>query len=229
MKKAISVLLALGAVLASVSCAAITAEATTIKGDINGDNRITLRDATLIQKITVGSISPTSDQSYSGDFNSDGTVSSLDAFEVQKFLCLDKSTVDTYSPNISARIEFLDALNEERVANGLEPFEYNDAMLAAGHQRAVEVMNGSVSIRPDGSSFVTIFEEFNLEYNPSVQPYQFYSVEDMNGKKCLKSLKEDFSGENQIYTLLMSDKFSTICVGAIQCGGSSYKWVIVIN
>lgn len=229
LKKSISLLLAFGAVLASISCAAVNAEAATIKGDLNGDNNISLRDATLIQKITANLITPTEEQLNSGDFNNDGGVSALDSLEIQKYLCLDRSVVDTYSPNKTERINFINALNEDRQTLGLKPFEYNDATLAAGHQRAVEIMDGYTYKRPDGSQFWTILTEYNLGYHASPVPYQFFVVDDMNGVDCYESIKENYNGANQIYPQLMSADYTTLCVGAIQCGGSSNKWVIILN
>lgn len=229
MKKVISTLLALGTVMASMSCAAISAEAKTIKGDLNGDNFITLRDATLVQRVAVGAITPTEDQTYSSDYNNDGVTSTLDSFEIQKYLCYDSATLDKYAANVVQRMEFIELLNAERVANGLKPFEYNDAMLAAGHQRATEVLNGHVSTRPNGDGFWTILEEYNISYNDKVSPYHFYGPGSMYGDEFLETLQKNYSGSNQIYPQLMSDKFSTICVGAVKSGGSTYTWVIIIN
>ena len=229
MKKVISTLLALGTVMASMSCAAISAEAKTIKGDMNGDNSITLRDATLVQRAAVGAITPTEDQKYSGDYNNDGSISSQDSFEIQKYLCYDSATLDKYASNVVERMKFIELLNAERVANGLKPFEYNDAMLAAGHQRAIEIVEGYTSTRPDGAGFWTILDEYNIKYNDKVQPYYFYGPGKMYGDEFLDDLKAGKNGSEKIYSELMSDKYSTICVGAVKSGGSNYTWVIIIN
>ena len=119
MRKFISTLLAAATVIASLSFGMISADAATIKGDVNGDNNITLRDATLAQKINVGSLSPSTNQKNSADFDSNNSVELADALLIQKFVCLDKTTLDTYSPNRVNRIAFLDLLNADRAAAGL--------------------------------------------------------------------------------------------------------------
>ena len=61
----------------------LPAPAPTGKGDINGDGKITLRDATLAQKHSVKLTTLTADQITAGDMNGDGAVTLLDAYAIQ--------------------------------------------------------------------------------------------------------------------------------------------------
>ena len=53
------------------------------KGDINGDGKVTLRDATLAQKHSVKLTKLTDAQIAAGDMNGDGAVTLLDAYAIQ--------------------------------------------------------------------------------------------------------------------------------------------------
>lgn len=56
-------------------------------GDANMDGRITVADATLIQKFCVGLSKPENETARKlADVNGDGTVSILDATLIQKYL-----------------------------------------------------------------------------------------------------------------------------------------------
>lgn len=57
-----------------------------ILGDVNSDGRISILDATAIQKYCVSLITLTENQIKLGDTNGDGRISVLDATEIQKYL-----------------------------------------------------------------------------------------------------------------------------------------------
>ena len=238
MKKAVSIIAAAATAVASLSCSVITADATTIKGDVNGDNRTTLRDATLVQKIQVGMVSPNTNQSYSADFDSDGSIKLEDALGIQRFVCLDNSTVEQYSPNREQRIAFLEALNADRIAANLSPIEYNDAMLEAGNIRALEYYKTGTHTRPDSSSYETVLEECNLKYNASVPPLELVGKDGGLGENFYNNLKKkDAASPDQVYRLLMSENCTTVCVGAYPDPNDStadisqknHYWVILAN
>lgn len=223
MKKSITALITFAAAAAIISGTSITANAATIKGDVNGDNNITLRDATAIQKITAHSVTPTDEQSYSADFNGDGRISVLDAFLIQKYVAKDSDTLNQYAPYKETRTAFIDLVNAERIAAGAEPFEINDATLAAGNIRANEVAAGASMIRSDGSQFWTIFDECNLTYT------QGYATELLQKYSKDPQALWNYIKENDSYTYegLMSSKYTTLCVGAVPSGRSSYQWVLI--
>ena len=55
-------------------------------GDVDGDGKVTISDATLIQKAAIGLVSFTNLQKQLADVNGDGTVSVSDATCIQKYL-----------------------------------------------------------------------------------------------------------------------------------------------
>ena len=222
MKKLISTVLAAAVAVVSLSCGMITADAATVKGDVNGDNKITLRDATLAQKINVGSLSPTSNQKNSADFDSNGSVELADALLIQKFVCLDKSTLDTYSPNRVNRIAFLDALNADRTAAGLAAIDYNDAMLEAGNIRAREYSQNPVNERPDGRSFTTIFDECNLDMGSGSQ-YEKSGSDVIEGARLYNIYK---NANTSAYQYMMSSQCKVVCIGSIPTSETMATWVI---
>lgn len=235
MKKPVSVILAAATAAASLSCAMITADAATIRGDVNGDNRISLRDASVVQKINAGMITPNDAQRYSADFDGNGTIAVADAFVIQKFVCLDKTTLDKYAPNRAERIEFLEALNSDRVAAGLSPIEYNDAMLEAGNIRALEYMTMGNHDRPSGAQFYTVIEECNLRYNSDVTPREYAGEDSGDGTTFYKFLKSNGAGKTDgLYSLIMSAQCTTVCVGSIpdpnETGSNrTHYWVVLAN
>ena len=231
MKKFISLLLAAAAVASCVSCAAISADAATIKGDLNGDNLITLRDAAIAQKIDVGLISPTSEQSYSGDMDDNGSVGAADSLIIQKYVCLDSTTLDNLSPNRVQRIKFIDKINADRVAAGVEPFEYTDAHLEAGNIRAKEYLATDKShARPDGRLFITILEECNLPENPSPTEAEYGAVTGNSATDVYKAVKQH-DGDEGIYTLLLDGSYKTLCVGSVPSPTSTRQsyWIVLID
>ena len=222
MKKLISTLLAAATVIASLSFGMISADAATIKGDVNGDNNITLRDATLAQKINVGSLSPGTNQKNSADFDSSGSVELADALLIQKFVCLDKTTLDTYSPNRVNRIAFLYLLNADRTAAGLADIKYNDAMLEAGNIRAREYKETGKNERLDGRSFTTIFAECNLDTTGG-SPYEKSGTDVISGERLYNIYKTENS---TVYKYMMSSKCTVVCVGSIPNTKTTATWVI---
>ena len=57
-----------------------------LQGDVDKDGRLTVTDATVIQKYSVGIIYLTPSQVYRGDVNGDGMINVLDATEIQKMI-----------------------------------------------------------------------------------------------------------------------------------------------
>ncbi|MBQ2604129.1 MAG: dockerin type I domain-containing protein [Acutalibacteraceae bacterium] len=233
MKKFISALLVFASIASMVSCAMISADAATIKGDINGDNQITLRDAALAQKINVGLVIPTDTQSYSGDMDNDGQVGASDSLIIQKYICLDNTTLENYSPNRIQRIKFYEKINADRVAANLEPFEISDSHLEAGNIRAKEYAEsgGTNHNRPDGRSFITVLEECNLKENSSTTEYEYGATDYSSANDIYKKIQKSANDEESFYSKLMSPEYHTLCVGSVKNPQNSrlYYWVMVLD
>ncbi|MBQ3970486.1 MAG: dockerin type I repeat-containing protein [Clostridia bacterium] len=225
MKKILSLLLAAVTACTCLIFSPITADASTIKGDVNGDNQITLRDATLAQKINAGLISPTSNQKSSADFNSNGSVELVDAYTIQKFVCLDISTIKTYAPNRSQRIAFIDAVNTERAAQGYSPLVYNEAMLTAGNLGAdLYMQTGTVGDVDD------LIDQCNLGDEACFSMQTTYTGTITTGAKLFTWFKNQSSSGSSTYDDLISPYSETVSVGFVNgTSNSTAYWVIFIN
>ena len=56
------------------------------KGDVNGDGKITIDDATLVQKAIAEIVALDSAQKYAADTNRDGEVTISDVTQIQKYV-----------------------------------------------------------------------------------------------------------------------------------------------
>ena len=128
---------------AAVSFSAVSAGAANmLMGDVNYDGKISLRDATLTQKIELGLVTPLDDQKYVGDMDKNGSITVADAYLIQRLASRDPLVMDgspsdgipAFCPNRTSRTNFYDALNAERAAQGLNPLTYTEGMLAAGQE-----------------------------------------------------------------------------------------------
>lgn len=70
----------------SIEFISLGEEITKIYGDVNDDGRISIVDATLIQKSLVNLLKFDSIQTFVGDVNGDGRISIVDATLIQKYL-----------------------------------------------------------------------------------------------------------------------------------------------
>ncbi len=64
----------------------VFSEATAVRGDVNGDGYINIKDATLIQKILANIETPTEEMNKSADADNDGYVTIKDASLIQKYV-----------------------------------------------------------------------------------------------------------------------------------------------
>lgn len=225
MKRIFSLVITAAIILTALSCSAISASADTIRGDINGDNNITLRDATLVQKILAKSLDANAYQKVSADFDKNSTVELADALLIQKYVCMDKTTVDEIVPNRSQRIAFYTALNQDRVSAGLTAIDYNDAMMEAGTIRAREYIERGDNYRADGKSqFTTIFAECNLDASNG-SPLEKTAHDVVNGTRFYNICKND---STPVYNYMMTSSCTIVCLGSIPDSSSSTMatWVI---
>lgn len=231
MRRAVGILLAAATFMSCLSFSSISADAFAIKGDLNGDGKISLRDASIAQKIDVGLITASSDQLRSGDINNDGVVNSQDSLLIQKYVCLDTETMELITPNKEERIAFVNKINQDRINLGLTPFTCTDAHYEAGTIRANEYLTSAQNTRPDGSAFYTVLTECNIGYNPNATPNQLAVSTLPDATSVYNHLVKNFTGENKMYTLLTSAEYNTVCVGSVKIPGNTrnYQWVIIIN
>lgn len=226
MKRILSVLVSFG-IFAAVLCgASLTANAATIKGDVNGDNRISTLDAFMILRIAVHAVEPTDEQRYSADFNNDGFVTVTDAFLVQRYSLQISYVLDQYAPNLRNRIELINLINSDREEKGLSPLVYNDAALAAGQIRAEEYVNGNREYRADGSAIDTVFPQCNLTPRSLVE---YTALTQKSGSTAYNYITKYSSATYENY--FMSPQYKTICVGTANDLNNPRltQWVIYLS
>ena len=231
MRKVLSLVLAAATVVSCVAFSAVNADAYAIKGDLNGDNKISLRDASIAQKIDVGLITASSDQMKAGDINGDGSVNSQDSLLLQKYVCLDKATIEMITPQKEERLAFVQLINNDRIDRGLAPFTVSDSHLEAGTIRAQEYVSTGKDNRPDGSEFYSVLEECNLSYNPNATPNQVFISALPDCDVVYRHLVKNYTGNEKMYTLLTSEQYTTLCVGCVPKTGNTdnYQWCIIVN
>ena len=89
----LTLLLVVGMVPAQVNAASYT---TYKLGDVNGDGKVSVADATLIQRYLVRSTTFSAKQKLAADVNLDGNVSILDATAIQQYCAKMIDSFDTY-------------------------------------------------------------------------------------------------------------------------------------
>ncbi len=221
MKRAISVLLA--ACLLCVS--AISANAMYVAGDIDGSGTISVKDASLIQKITAGLYTPTADELDAADMNGDGEVSLLDVLVTLRYVARDAATINEYAYKLSERIELIELINEARAERGVAALEYNDTTLAVGQIRAQEVADGYETTRADGRNKKTIFTDYNL---PSNSCYEQFFRTGSSADDAYDYLLT-YVPEDEFENYIMSSAYTTICVGTIKISNFTSQWVIDLS
>ncbi len=253
MKKLTCLLISAATAAAVVSTAAMPASADyMLMGDVNIDSSVSLRDATMAQKIQLGTLSPTAEQKNVADINGNGTVEVADAYLIQRLACYDdelvnygakSATVQTFSNAKKQRIKFYEAVNADRAAKGLSAIEYNDAMLAAGQelaeQFATEVANGKTVFSGKRYNsikhFSTIVEDYKLPTCSTGTPASPMAIRDdkLKGDALYKVIKQDVedngskSSYYNLYTnVLMGAKVKVIYAGAYPLDNSSAHWII---
>ena len=114
---------------------------------------------------------------------------------------------------------------------GLSPFSCTAAHLEAGTIRATEYISTPRDSRPDGSEFYSVIRECNLNYNPGVTPNQVFITALPDAEAVYNHLVKNYSGNDKMYSLLMSSEYTTICVGSVKKPGNTdnYQWVIIAN
>ncbi len=126
--------------------------ASTLKGDANGDGKISIKDAAYIARCLVSR----QELDDIADYNGDGKVTIRDAA--------------TIASDLAKRItpqqrEALDLVNQERAKNGAAPLKINSTLNKMAYERAMESAEQFSHTRLTGESFYTIFDEYNIDYS----------------------------------------------------------------
>ncbi|MBR4867927.1 MAG: hypothetical protein IKU10_02120, partial [Clostridia bacterium] len=85
-RKAVTIVVTLSLLLSSVVGLSLLARASTLYGDLDADGSVTAADALVVLKITVGKVTPTTEQLECGDVTADGQTKADDALDILKFV-----------------------------------------------------------------------------------------------------------------------------------------------
>jgi len=157
-------------------------------GDVDCDEKITIKDASTIQKAIAGIVKLSDRQLPTADTNDDGVINVKDVTVLQRYLAgiedndVIGSEIEYYEPvekpdenkkpsNIdnNKKVEetsiekavaekFLEYVNEERVKVGVAPLRVNNCLTKAALLRGDEIVESFSHTRPDGSSCFTAVE-----------------------------------------------------------------------
>ena len=167
LKRVVSVLLSLVIVIMSTVC--VTAKEA-VKGDFNGDGKLSAIDAREILMVSAGTKTATKEQISNCDIDGNGKLSAVDARKILRAVAgledieQDKETIEMQMIAIIEK-EFLRLLNAERVRIGRKPLVKNEILTKAAMTRAQENITSLSHTRPNGKPFSDILKnEFTYKY-----------------------------------------------------------------
>ena len=185
LKQILAVTLSAAAVISTaiLSASALDSEAY----DLNGDGRFDVLDVTYLQMSISGSNPLTEEQSAIADYNGDGKIDVLDVTKAQMLISgSEPSTKPSTQPTTAQPTtqpqpatqpaessyynkEFADKVielvNIERAKEGLSPVVKEESLAELSDIRAKETVTLFSHQRPDGSSWVSILQEYNVSYS----------------------------------------------------------------
>lgn len=233
LRKTICLIMSAVTAAAAVSFSSLSASASyMLMGDVNCDGSVTLRDATVAQKIDIGLVNANSDQKYVGDMDKNGTVSVSDAYLIQRLATRDPDVMNgnesagipAFCPSRAYRVGFYDALNAERTTQGLSTITYTEGMLAAGQELCQawyldfmdQVEESSKQYYGDRivedqygrtKRYYTVFADYGMQNGSSSALVNASYGASPNGKSFFSSLRSDYKryGESSSYYSIYHD------------------------
>ncbi len=245
MKKIITLLIALVLVVLSV-CSAYASVSDTDKmlGDVNGDNTVTVVDATLTQRNVAKLESFSEDQFSCADTNGDGEISVVDATVSQRYVAkiIDKFPAEENSPQAPTEpptepetqapsqeatpseyeMEVLRLVNIEREKVGVKPLEFGYFIYDCAKLRAQECDSNFSHTRPDGTSCFTVFDELGVE--------ELYSALGENiawGHRTPEHVMNAWMNSPGHRANILDDRFDYIAIGTYECTEQPGTYVTV--
>lgn len=185
MKKLLSLILA--AIISIGSITLVAAETTKTIGDVDNDNKISVNDATKIQKFIAGIIEFDTETIVFADTNGDYKISVLDVTNIQKYVAgiinhfpVDKEETPTTEPTTKPtepitkpetvtpnemEMEVFRLVNVERVKLGRKELKFGDFFYEAAKTRAKEIDTLFSHTRPDGRNCFTALLDIGVNTN----------------------------------------------------------------
>ena len=159
LKSTISLILTLAIVLTAIPLAALPTFAEGLRGDVNGDGKVSAVDARWALQCAAKKRSLSPAQITAADLSGDGLVTAVDARQILKLA----AGKDVNKPS-NLEMELFNLINEERTKNGVEPLKWSNQMYPAASVRGKECAELFDHTRPNGSSCFTALDECNIKY-----------------------------------------------------------------
>ncbi|MCM1226844.1 MAG: dockerin type I domain-containing protein [Clostridium sp.] len=209
-KKSLAVITSI--ITAGMLAAAPVSAADFRNGDTNFDGMIDLYDAINISKHIAKKPELTGDALISADYNKDGKVNLYDAIMVSIYMVAE-----------SKINQFAKLVNDDRNENGVSALILDYDLTDASVRRAYELTQfWSKEIRPDNTSYRTIFSQYGIDYKLDEK----YAVK---GAKSADKLYEELIKDPDRLATFRSEEFTKIGIG--YCGKndeSKYYWSIFL-
>jgi len=179
------------ATVAAVTCVnvasgrRVNADSEIIYGDVDSDGKVTLKDAKISLKSSLGISNSEIKNVKAADANKDGKLSikdskvilqlSLGMGTLEEILARPEPTNPPVKPskpldqntsgeNTAYARKVLDLVNVERAKYNLAPLSWDVTLAAAAQARAVETTTYFSHTRPNGSNCFTILDEMGISY-----------------------------------------------------------------
>ena len=195
--------------------------ASSLKGDVNGDNKINIMDAAYIAKC----VAKHETMDSTGDFNEDGKTNIMDAAAIAKYVAgRSYTTKEKSSKSSSMEDEVLKLVNHEREKAGVAPLKLNETLNSMANVRAVEASQYFSHTRLHGKACFTIFDDFDMDYS--------YSGENLAaGNSTAAATVEQWINSPGHYANMIDPEFTEIGIGFYYDENSTYKyhWVQIFR
>ena len=192
MRKFLATLLTGVIAASSVATAGAANSDSFIYGDVNNDKKVSMVDAVLIMRNTLGLNDLSADAAVQADVDGDGSVTIKDSIYVLQYICgiLDTFPVeegpaqkpteapaelptnscnsiydaDTEKDCYTLSYKVFEIVNQERIKAGVKPLKFNNDMYKAAMVRAKECDEMFSHDRPNGTSCFTALKEAGVKY-----------------------------------------------------------------
>lgn len=128
-------------------------------------------------------------------------------FEVYTYKPLPDSEVQNY------RNTMLKKVNELRAQNGLTPYEFSGALIHLAGIRSEELDTNFDHIRPDGTGFTTLLDEYTINYTGAGENIAFLYSRERNGNKLAEYIYSQWLGSAGHKANMLSSRFTNIGIG----------------
>lgn len=244
MKRVLSVFLSF--VFVIMSMVVVTAKEI-VKGDFNGDGKLSAIDAREILMVSAGTKTATEEQISNCDIDKNGKLSAVDARKILRVVAglenIEQSEEKTIEMQMTEIIEkeFLRLVNAERVRIGVKPLVKNEVLTKAAMVRAQENITTLSHDRPNGKPYHDILKnEFVYEYEWSGENLAYvitgphssteYSVafDEQSLKDLAKKYFDMFSDDEPHYRNMTREYFEETGFGVAFYKNESKKTIKVV-